>query len=676
MDGKTRLVGRNASPPAARPAPRSSEKDAKRSVLDSVKKKFKKAYFPDLILNSQVKVFSRLRGLKGAASTLKSVGDGGQIKSPFVHSMLASSPTSTASQPDHHPSSSVETGPQYPRSVDSAVEEPMHPLSAASQKRKPTQEHDDAPSRTKAKSRPVADDLRKRYIVQEWVNQQDEPVSPKALRLSGTGDSVPLSLTPPIMDDNDVLDSLRQDLLLSLLPRGAGNQDGSTTASRSEPRAVTSSPQPGKNDERRSSTATSTNMTYRDSIFSCPSVATGLTSPSEISLVLAAGQRVHIASRSSSFFCKPSPRSSIASNAPYPQFILYRSPSANSAGRFDEAHDLAQNPLPNLPMVDPLRMHPTLFGMDLENAQNAVVIDQVVKMGHSAQERRVNKKPLFDAAQLLVAPAASAPNELAPITETASDDGASSGRKLELHDQEPIRTRGCTTPPPKGKEPMESEFVSRSGPATPESTDRLSDTVATKGKASQITTPATSVTQVSDMTMREVASPQSEESDDSLSDITDYTEESLFETVEGFGAGLSTPLMLSIILTFKEDVIRLVLSRVTAMLGDTNGTAPHDNGENSGSSAGPSFSNDSLQNQASASRRHHSRKRELKDNRDGSDEDDGDDRGKRPKPTAAMPSDLEMRYRKLACPFFKRYPEIKWNRACCSPGFPTVHRIK
>ena len=641
-------------------------------MLDSVKKKFRKSYFPDLVLNSQVNVFSRLRGLKGGTNTLKSVGDGGQIKSPFVHSILASSRTSKTSRPDH-PLTPFEIGPQDPRRLDSEVEEPMHPLVAASQKRKPTQEHDDAPSRTKAKSRPMADDPTKRYIVQEWVNQQDEQVSPTTIRLSGAGDGVPLSSTPPIMDDDDVLDSLRQGLLLSL----PSHHDRSITASGSEPRAVTSSPQPGKNDERRSSTATSTNMTYRDSVFSsCPSVATGLTSPSEISLVLAAGQRLHIASRSSSFFSKASPRSSIASNAPYPQSLLYRTPSANSAGRFDEAHDLAQNPLPHFPRVDPLRMHPTLFGMDLENVHNAVVIDQVVKMGHSAQERRVNKKPLFDTAQLLVAPSASAPHELTPITETASDDGASCGRKLELHDQEATQTRGCITPTPEGEESPESDVVSRSDPATPESTDRLSDTVLANGKASHNTTPATSVTEASDMTMREMTSPQSEESDDSLSDITDYTEESLFEAVEGLGPGLSNPLMLSIILTFKEDVIRLVLSRVTSMLGDTNGTVPHSDGGNPGSYTGPSSSSNSLQNRASAGRRTHSRKRELDDNRDGSDEEDGDDRGKRPKPAAAIPSDLEMRYRRLACPFFKRYPETKWNRACCSPGFPTVHRIK
>jgi hypothetical protein len=178
------------------------------------------------------------------------------------------------------------------------------------------------------------------------------------------------------------------------------------------------------------------------------------------------------------------------------------------------------------------------------------------------------------------------------------------------------------------------------------------------------------------MSMSDVLSPQSEESDDSLSDITDYTEESLFEAVGAFGPDLSNPLMLSIILTFKDEVLRLVLARINSILGDGHGIAHHNNGESSGSPSGASSSNDSLQSQNLPGQRNGPRKRVLEHDRDGSREDEDDDRGKRTKPTLTMPSDLEMRYSRLACPFFKRYPGTKWKGACCGPGFTTVHRIK
>lgn len=452
---------------------------------------------------------------------------------------------------------------------------------------------------------------------------------------------------------------------------------------------MTPSSEPLTNDERRGSTATTTNLTYRDSTFStCPSVATGLTSPSEISLALTTGRRLRGESRSNSFFSKASPRSSIASSSPSPQFFISRTLSSNSNGLFEDAQELVKHPLPNVPRIDPLRSHPTFMGMDLGNVQNAVTFDQVVKMGHIAQERRVSPKPYVDAtilpydkALLLGGASASAPKDLAPITETASDDGASSARKMQLHGSESTRTENCNTSDSNETGTSENEIASPSLPGSPESSSRVCDSVVgTVGghQSSQNLTPATSVTGVSDTSMGDALTPQSEESDDSLSDITDYTEDSLFEAVEAFGPGLSNPLVLSIILTFKDEVVRLVLARITSMLGDGHGNTQHNNGESSGPSSGVSSSNGSLQNNGPASHGNGTRKRALDGDRHGSreDEDEDDDRNKRTKPTLEIPSDLEMRYRRLACPFFKRYPATKWNGACCGPGFTTVHRIK
>jgi hypothetical protein len=204
MDRKTRLAGRNAAPPAAGAAPCSSEKDGKRSMLDSFTKTFRRSYFPALILDSQVKVFSRLKGLKSGSGTLKGAKDGGQVKSSLIPPLLASPQTAPKSRRGLPPRC-LELEPRHIDSVDADIKEPMHSqLVLASQKRKQPQEHDDAPSRTKAKSRPMADDTEKRHIVQEWVNRQDEPVSPTPTQMDlGAGDSVPWSLTPPIMDDHD-----------------------------------------------------------------------------------------------------------------------------------------------------------------------------------------------------------------------------------------------------------------------------------------------------------------------------------------------------------------------------------------------------------------------------------------------------------------------------------------
>lgn len=456
----------------------------------------------------------------------------------------------------------------------------------------------------------------------------------------------------------------------------------STASYQPQPQAATFVTQPLVNDERRGSTATTTNMTYRDSTFSsCPSVATGLTSTSEISLVLT-GRRLHTESRSSSFFSKASPRSSIASSAPSPHFFLYRTISSNSAGQFDELRESANHHVPNVPKLDPLRSHPvqTFFGMDLGSPHAAVIIDQVVKMGHLAQERRAHAKPFVDGATssfdkaLLLAATTTAAMDLTPIKETPSDDGHSSCQKMQLDGLPSADTEACTASDSDGKELPDTGLTFRSAPTTPDSIDRLSAIILTDGQTSRDLTPATSVANVSDMSGM-VSSSHTDDTDDSLSDITEYTEESLFEAVEAFGPGLSNPLMLSIIMSFKDEVLRLVLARINFLLGDGNGTTQHTNGEPSGSSRGASSSTNSLQNQASANQRNGSRKRGLDGGRGGSEEDNGDDRSKRIRAPAAGPSDLELRYSRLACPFYKRYPEMKWKGACCH-GFPSVHRIK
>lgn len=82
--------------------------------------------------------------------------------------------------------------------------------------------------------------------------------------------------------------------------------------------------------------------------------------------------------------------------------------------------------------------------------------------------------------------------------------------------------------------------------------------------------------------------------------------------------------MLSIILTFKRDVLRLVHARITAMLGDNNWTS----GEASGPSAEPPSSNSTRQTRETTSERNGLRKREHDGDGDESREEEGNDRGK------------------------------------------------
>ncbi|KAB5549550.1 hypothetical protein GE09DRAFT_177063 [Coniochaeta sp. 2T2.1] len=452
-----------------------------------------------------------------------------------------------------------------------------------------------------------------------------------------------------------------------------------------QPQGVTSSPQP-HSIHRRDSTATTSHashVSFRDSIFSsCPSAATGLTSPSQISLALTSARRSKADSRSYSFFSRASPRSSIAPSSPSPQFFLSRTRSFNSLGRQEDLDELVKHPLPNVPDLNGLRSHPTFLGMDLGNSQAAVIIDQVVKMGHMAQERRVNPRspvdvglPPLDKASLFAATTGAVTTDLAPITETASDDGASVNQKMQLDGPERRLTQNCSLPNTDERVILDNATTCRSVPSSPESTDRLSHTI-TGDSTVDSGTPETSVAGVSEMSMSDLAQNMNDESDDNLSDITDYTEESLLDAVEAFGPELSNPLLLSIILTFKDDVLHLVLARIKLQLGDDKGITQHTSGRASGSSSGRSPSGGSAQGQTPNSQRSGRRKRELDDSDDGSRDEEDDDRGKRPKPASPMPSDLEVRYTRLACPFFKRYPGTKWKGACCGPGFTTVHRIK
>jgi hypothetical protein len=182
-------------------------------------------------------------------------------------------------------------------------------------------------------------------------------------------------------------------------------------------------------------------------------------------------------------------------------------------------------------------------------------------------------------------------------------------------------------------------------------------------------TPVTSVANLS----RSDVSPQQDtnDSDDSTSDITDYTEVSWLEAFDETSLSQS---LLALTLDLKEHVETQVMSKVLAVfaLGDgqdgtTGGQTP-----SYGRSSNMCGNGSSSPHQLSGSR-----KRAFNgDGIDGSDEDNGDDREKRQKLDAPSQPEATVQRRRLACPFYKQYPQGKWPRACHGPGWGTIHRVK
>jgi hypothetical protein len=186
-------------------------------------------------------------------------------------------------------------------------------------------------------------------------------------------------------------------------------------------------------------------------------------------------------------------------------------------------------------------------------------------------------------------------------------------------------------------------------------------------------TPATSV--ADPLEAPETTSiDESEEFDDSASEFTDYTDESLFEAVEAFDPALSNPLVLSIIQTFNREVLCLVLARLGELEADAHGIVQHPN-DQSGNGSAPS-SSASSQSCENVNKGRAVRKRRLDKGEDSNGNDENGKR-KRPKAPTKTPSDGLQTYQRLACPFFKRYPDVTWtNKSCYGPGYATVHRHK
>jgi hypothetical protein len=156
------------------------------------------------------------------------------------------------------------------------------------------------------------------------------------------------------------------------------------------------------------------------------------------------------------------------------------------------------------------------------------------------------------------------------------------------------------------------------------------------------------------------------EDESSLSDITDETGESFYETCI---ASSLPPNQLPIILSVYESVVSIVAARVLDWVRSCSPETNTSSGNiNAGQSSGFGSGN------GNGDRAKEKRSLEVGGPR-GRGRGDDDDHNKRQKLETPMPEDQSDTNEKMyACPIFKKYGGTKWPR--CQKGWPSVHRVK
>ena len=252
---------------------------------------------------------------------------------------------------------------------------------------------------------------------------------------------------------------------------------------------------------------------------------------------------------------------------------------------------------------------------------------------------------------------------LSVINEHASDAGSTKlasprpsgdGRRSMSYDP----AGDCGSPDGQGTESQISELAS-SPPTT------LS--------ASRETSPLesdTSTTSLGDPAEHDQPNQDISDIDETNSDVTDHTDLSL---IEAFEASLTPfgPILLSVLMSIKEDVVDRVKHRMKTMMLQAHGSPQPPAQDAPSSSSSPDnpvrapLGNPPIP-----------RKRALDDNDPSGDGDgNGDERRKRNNSTSTKL--LAENLKKFACPFCKRYPGSEnLQKSCLGPGWRSVHRVK
>jgi hypothetical protein len=156
------------------------------------------------------------------------------------------------------------------------------------------------------------------------------------------------------------------------------------------------------------------------------------------------------------------------------------------------------------------------------------------------------------------------------------------------------------------------------------------------------------------------------DADDLISEVTDYSEET--NPLERNSS--SSPYLF----TFGMKVLRNIKSEVQKLFdSNDNFTSCTNSSSSHGSSQATQPSSTSTTSQPNIVGKRHIREE------DGSEspyDGRGNDPGKRPRKSANSLAKPTLHLR-LACPFFKRNPDVhqRW-RSCAGPGWDTVHRVK
>lgn len=168
------------------------------------------------------------------------------------------------------------------------------------------------------------------------------------------------------------------------------------------------------------------------------------------------------------------------------------------------------------------------------------------------------------------------------------------------------------------------------------------------------------------------------DNDDDMSDVTDHTELSLIEAFEASPTPFD-PMLLSALMLLKEEAVGRIQQRLQMTTLPAHGTWQHpaepiDAGSSSSSGTPIGCTHRTSPGRSSLT----GLKRPLDDGDDDAPGrgDGGDDERRKRKETASG-TQVDKSLKKLACPFYKRYPNSEnLPKACHGPGWQSVHRVK
>jgi hypothetical protein len=211
-----------------------------------------------------------------------------------------------------------------------------------------------------------------------------------------------------------------------------------------------------------------------------------------------------------------------------------------------------------------------------------------------------------------------------------------------------------------------------------ETESSTSETASMPSKETSPLNSRASLTALGETVLYHETTQDTTDSEDTMSDTTDYTDVSLIEAFEAHPASFS-PLLLSLLVSLKLEVISRFKSRLQTMLSRTNDIQErpiHD----SKSSSSSSESTSEITGGTSLSSALLTRGKFPADDNDGNNPgrgNDDDDRSRKPPNDFIIDAQFAEKLKKFACPFYKRFGNRKkLPGSCHGPGWRSVHRLK